>query len=119
MTREITRSTLKQSFSTFLRWAWKHVDPAEYQHGWHIDVMAAYLEAVYDGEIRVLLINIPPGHLKSLMLSVFWPAWVWTKKPEARYVATSYSGDLALRDADRCRQLIRSHRLPGAIRRRL
>ena len=48
------------------------------------------------GEIRLLLINVPPGHVKSLSCSVFWPTWLWTRKPSVRFLGTSYSEDLAL-----------------------
>jgi predicted phage terminase large subunit-like protein len=46
--------------------------------------------------------------MKSLTVSVFWPAWAWLMRPEVRFAFTSYRGDLALRDADRSRDLIRS-----------
>ena len=99
---------LKDSFSRFIQHFWKHVDPAPYKHGWHIDLMAEYLESMARGEIRKLLINVPPGCQKSLTVSVFWPAWVWTRNASKRFMATSYSEDLALRDADKSRELIKS-----------
>ena len=99
---------LKDSFSRFIRHFWPHVDPAPYKHGWHIDLMAEYLEAMARGEIRKLLINVPPGCQKSLTVSVFWPAWVWTRNPEKRFMATAYGEILALRDADKSRELMKS-----------
>ena len=109
---------LKDSFSRFIRHFWPHVDPAPYKHGWHIDLMAEYLEAMARGEIRKLLINVPPGCQKSLTVSVFWPAWVWTRNAEKRFMATSYREDLALRDADKSRELIKSAEISAAIRQR-
>jgi hypothetical protein len=75
---------------------------------WHLDVICAHLEAVTEGHIRRLLINIPPGHMKSLIVSVFWPAWMWLHHPEWRLLSTSYSLNLAKRDAGRCKDLIES-----------
>jgi hypothetical protein len=34
-----------------------------------------HLEAVTFGDINRLLINVPPGFMKSLLVNVFWPAW--------------------------------------------
>ena len=68
----------------------------------------AHLEAVSRGEIRNLLINIPPRHMKSLLVSVFWPAWEWTQWPERRFLCSSYSLSLSIRDSVKCRRLIES-----------
>src|ERR1039457_4938317 len=55
-----------------------------------------------------LFINIPPGHAKSLLTAVFWPAWVWIDHPEARWLFSSYREPLATRDSVKCRRLIES-----------
>jgi len=92
----------------FIRDAWKWVDPIEGVFGRYTRALCWTLEQVLQGRIRRLIINVPPGHMKSLTVSVFWPAWAWLMKPEIRFAFTSYRGDLALRDADRSRDLIRS-----------
>lgn len=101
------------SLATFIRECWTKapLDPEKYKHGRHIDIMAEYLEAFIRGEFPRLLINIPPGHMKSLSASVCLNAWVWGPKnmPGKRFMNTSYRADLALRDADKTRELIRSH----------
>ena len=51
--------------------------------GFHIDAIIEHLEAVTRGQIRNLLINVPPRHMKSLLVSVFWPAWEWILVDEA------------------------------------
>jgi predicted phage terminase large subunit-like protein len=58
--------------------------------------------------VRDLIINIPPGFMKSLLGAVFWPAWVWTFLPGWRGLFCSYAIDLALRDSVKCRTLIES-----------
>lgn len=45
--------------------------------GIHVDAICAHLQAVIDGKIRDLIINVPPGHAKSLLTCVFWPAWAY------------------------------------------
>lgn len=73
---------------------------------WHIGAICEHLEAVTNGEIKRLLINIPPGHAKSLLVSVLWPAWVWTRRPSWRGLFGSYAEALALRDSIKCRALV-------------
>lgn len=74
--------------------------------GWHLDAICDHLQAVTDGGLRRLLINIPPGLGKSLLVSVLWPAWVWTARPEWRSIFASYSRDLVVRDAVKSRNLM-------------
>src|SRR5690606_12890872 len=79
-----------------------------YSHGWQIDAICAHLEAITDGRINRLLINVPPGTMKSLLVSVFWPAWEWTFRPELQYLTTSYSEAYVKRDSRRMRDLVSS-----------
>jgi hypothetical protein len=76
--------------------------------GWHIDAIAEHLEAVTRGQIRQLLINVPPRHGKSNIVSVLWPAWEWTSTPERKWLFASYSQKLSTRDSVACRRLIES-----------
>ncbi len=103
----LEKRAVETSLYRFIKWAWPLVDPAPFVDSKHIWIVCKYLEAVTMGEIPKLAINIPPGHQKSLTVSVFWPVWTWLLKPGRRFMNTSYRGDLALRDADRSRDLIR------------
>lgn len=75
---------------------------------WHIAAIAEHLEAVTRGEIRNLLINMPPRHMKSLAVSVFWPAWEWATFPHVRWLYASYAEHLSIRDSLKTRQVIQS-----------
>ncbi|MEZ2224409.1 phage terminase large subunit [Rhizobium sp. RCC_161_2] len=100
-----------QPLAGFVREAWHVVEPSvDYVHGWHIDAICRHLEAVTSGEITRLLINVPPGTMKSLLCGVFWPAWEWGPKnrPELRYLGSSYSEHYAKRDSRRMRDLVAS-----------
>ncbi|MDF2602620.1 MAG: large terminase subunit [Methylobacterium brachiatum] len=101
----------------FVREAWHVLEPNQpYVHGWHIDAVCAHLEAITHGRFLALglenrvLINIPPGTMKSLIVSVFWPAWEWGPCGLAglRYLTTSYKEDFVKRDARRMRDLVSS-----------
>lgn len=79
-------------------------------HGWHVDALCDHLEAVTREEIIRLLINIPPGLMKSLLVSVMWPAWEWGPRGMAsmRYLTTSYAEKYVKRDSRRMRDLVQS-----------
>jgi hypothetical protein len=66
------------------------------------------LQAVTEGRLRNLIINVPPGHAKSLRAGVFWPAWVWIDRPQTRWLFASYAANLSVRDSLKCRRLIES-----------
>ncbi len=78
--------------------------------GWALDAICAHLEAVTDGRINRLLMNVPPGTMKSLLTGVIWPAWEWGPKgmPQSRFLGTAHKQDLAVRDSMKCRRLIQS-----------
>lgn len=114
----ISASECEDDLCEFIRQAWHIVEPgAEYFHNWHVDTLAEHLEAITygieleDGSLyNRLLINIPPGMMKSLLTSVFWPAWEWGPKnmPHMRYLCASHSQDLAVRNSTKMRRLIDS-----------
>lgn len=105
----IEREYCERRLSHFVECAWHVVEPAtEYVPGWHIDAICDHLEAVSRGDIRNLLINIPPRHAKSLLVAVFWPCWAWATQPSMRWLFSSYAQQLSVRDSLKCRRLILS-----------
>jgi len=106
---EIQAERARRDFKLFVRDAWHVLEPqTQFVPGWHLDAIGEHLEAVERGQIRNLIINIPPGHMKSLLTSVFFPCWVWTRRPQTRWLCASYAESLALRDSLKCRRLIQS-----------
>jgi predicted phage terminase large subunit-like protein len=55
-----------------------------------------------------LLINVPPGSMKSLIFSVFAPAWMWLHRPSWRAIYASGTPSVVTRDSLKCRNLIKS-----------
>lgn len=97
------------SLRAFVRASWAIIEPGvPYIHGMHIDAICEHLEAVSNGEIRQLIINMPPRHGKSTVLAVLWPAWVWITNPAKKWLYASYAENLSIRDSRKCRNLIRS-----------
>ena len=76
--------------------------------GWPIEAIAEHLEAVTRGEIRKLLITVPPGSMKSLLTRAFWPSWSWIAQPSLRYIGASYAEALAARDNRRAKMIVES-----------
>lgn len=108
---ELDRRRCARSLVEFIKQGWHVVEPGQpYVHGWHIDAMAQHLEAVSYGHIIRLLMNVPPGTMKSLITAVFFPAWEWGPRGLAhtRFLGTSHSLPLAVRDNMKCRRLIQS-----------
>jgi len=105
----IDREELPRKLEAFVRAAWPVLEPARaLQWNWHHTIICEYLEAVESAEIRRLIINVPPRCMKSLLVSVFYPAWVWTREPAIQFLTLSHSDALAMRDAVKSRTLMQS-----------
>ena len=93
------RDRCEESLAYFVLRAWKHIDPAPYQHNWHIDAICDHLEAVARGELRHGIINQPPRTMKSLITNVCFPAWVWAQRSQGMALfrdSSSPSKDISL-----------------------
>ncbi len=114
---ELDRRYLKKTFVgkdgllNFVRHFWHVLEPmTEFVDGWPLKAVCAHLQAVTEGQITRLLVNVPPGFMKSLLTDVFWPAWEWGPMgmEHLRYVAFSYSATLTERDNRRFAALLTS-----------
>lgn len=108
---ELDQEIARRSLSEFCKMAWHVLEPATpIKWGWALDAMCEHLEAVHNGQIKRLLMNVPPGMMKSLLTGVFFPAWEWGAggNPSLRYLTTAHKEDLAIRDNLKCRRLISS-----------
>jgi len=105
--KELSSRSLREFFRLF----WHVLEPGtELVMGPALEAILEHLESVARGQIRDLLINVPPGFSKSMATSVFLPAWIWGPfdRPDKRIISTSYAADLAIRDNLYCRKLMRS-----------
>jgi predicted phage terminase large subunit-like protein len=110
----VTRELNNQSLYDFLLYFWPVVSQQAFKGNWHIPYLCKELEQIaarvgdrkpkeYD-----TIINVPPGSTKTIICSIIFPAWCWTKWPWMRFICASYSGALSLESAESCRDLIRS-----------
>jgi predicted phage terminase large subunit-like protein len=98
----------RASLRAFVRMAWGEVEPNPLRWSWHMDAVACHLEAVSRGEIRDLVICVPPGTSKSLLASTLWPAWVWCSDPTKKFLAVTYGQKLSNKNARLMRDLVAS-----------
>jgi predicted phage terminase large subunit-like protein len=99
----------ERGLAPYFRAAWPVLEPKnELLPNWHQDLIAEYLTACSLRQIKQLIINMPPRYTKSLLVSVCFPTWVWIKKPEERFLCTSYSQSLSTKHSLDRRNLIRS-----------
>jgi len=109
--RDAERERCRRSLAAFAQRAWHVLEPGtDLKWGWALDSICEHLEAVTRGEIKRLVMNVPPGSMKSLLTGVIWPAWEWGPKamPDKRFLATAHMEKLAVRDNMKCRRLIQS-----------
>ena len=95
----------------YIRVFWPIIEPNRpLIGGWSLDCLCDHFEAITAGQIRRLLINIPPGCMKSIIMNVLWPTWEWGPKglPHLRYLLSSYSKKLSVRDNRKSRLIIES-----------
>lgn len=106
---EVQQAKARISLKHFVRYMWPVIEPGtKLKWNWAQDAVCDHLEAITRGQIRFLIINIPPRFLKSTIASVMWPAWSWLINPRQRFLTGSYNKDLAIRDAVRSRQIMQS-----------
>ena len=73
---------LRNDLTSFIHRAFQSVAPAQSFHpNWHIEAMAWHLQQCFEGNIKRLLITLPPRNLKSISASVAFPAWVLGRTP--------------------------------------
>ena len=101
---------IRQDFSSFIHKVFSTINPGtEFLPNWHIDLIADYLEMARTGKKKRLIINMPPRALKSVCVSVAWPAWLLAKNPATRIIAASYAQSLSVKHSMDCRFILSSN----------
>lgn len=104
----LERHDMRASLAPFIKKVFETVDPgASYSHNWHIDLISEYLEACYHRQIMQLIINVPPRFLKSMCVSVAFPAWAFGQDPTERILSASGVASLATKHSTDCRKVLR------------
>jgi predicted phage terminase large subunit-like protein len=109
LTQDMLDEMAREDFDAFARFAFCITQPGvDYEWNWHIECIAEHLEAMRRGEIKRLIINLPPRSLKSYLVSQAFPAWVLGNSPAEKFINVSYGLSVVEQNAMRCRSIIRS-----------
>jgi predicted phage terminase large subunit-like protein len=98
----------RSDFDLFVRLAWHVLEPStRFVPGRHLEAICEHLSYVASGDIKRLLVNMPPRHCKSSLINVLWPAWMWLQHPSVRFLCGSYALNLATRDNLKHRRIVK------------
>lgn len=111
----------RRSLAEFVRYGWHVLEPGvTLEWNWHIQALCDHVQAMLEDWHRHrldptyvqralnMLINVPPGTLKSRIMNVYAPAWMWLHCPEWSVLCLSLNPEAALRDARLSKQVIKS-----------
>jgi predicted phage terminase large subunit-like protein len=102
-------AALRRDFSLFLMRCFLTVNPgAIFMSNWHIDAMTYQVERILRGEVRRLIVNMPPRNLKSLAFNVALSAFLLGHDPRKRIFCISYGGELSSEHAAQFRAIVQS-----------
>ncbi len=112
----LIREINNRSFYEFLKFFWPEISSETFKDNWHVkylcDELQKIAENVGEGKPKLydLIVNIPPGTTKTVITSIMFPAWCWTRWFYMRFITVSYSAVLSLESAEYSRDLIKSDR---------
>lgn len=110
----------QRALINFVRAFWAVVEPgAPFRDNWHIGAVCEFLEAWRAREFKNAVLNLPPGTAKSLLVDVFYLAWVWATDPGRKMITCSYDIGLGRRDAGKLISVLQSELYRAAWETRL
>jgi predicted phage terminase large subunit-like protein len=99
----------REDFASFVELCFNLLNPGTpFKSNWHIDALAYRLEQVRLGSTTRLIANLPPRHLKSIITSIAFPAFVLGHDPTKRVISVTYGADLAVKFAHDFRKIVTS-----------
>jgi predicted phage terminase large subunit-like protein len=115
--QEIQAELARRSLAEFVRQSWHVIEPGTpLKWGWALDAICDHVQALVENRLgkQNLVANVPPGSMKSTIVSVCLPAWIWIQDharkpglgPGWRGIFTSGSDEIAQRDSLRCRDIV-------------
>lgn len=93
----------QEHFLPFVQRMWP-----DFIFGTHHKIMADAFDRVANGELKRLIINMPPRHTKSMFSSYLFPAWFLGRYPKKKVIQASHTGELAVGFGRQVRNLINS-----------
>ena len=100
---EDKKELAQKDFLAFTKTIWP-----EFIEGEHHKTIADKFNKLASGEIKRLIVNMPPRHTKSEFASTLLPAWMIGKNPKLKIIQTTHTGELAVRFGRKAKTLIDS-----------
>lgn len=101
----------RNNFYLFIKDAWSALegDNVPFVDNWHIQAIAEHLEACNRGDIKFLIVNMPPRCMKSSIISILLPCWIWGRgEPWKKFLCGTFSAKLSFEHSLKCRDLLNS-----------
>ncbi len=103
----VLRNAWRSDFCAFVEKTFQTVCPGQtFYANWHLEAIGYAIHRVAAGEVKRLIVLVPPRSLKSICASVALPAWFLGNDPTCRIICVSYSADLAAKHARDCRAVM-------------
>jgi len=93
----------QNDFLTFVKAVWP-----DFVEGKHHRIYAEKLNRIANGELKRLIVNMPPRHTKSEFASHLFPAFFMGRHPKAKLIQTTHTGELAIRFGRKAKNMIES-----------
>ena len=107
--RILMAETLADDFAAFAKKGWTILHPhRKLVWSWHYDYLCELLTLVKQRMLLRLIVNVPPRTLKSSLITILFPVWMWTTSPEHDFLTASYSLDLSTEHSLARRSLLQS-----------
>lgn len=106
----------RRHFFAFVKEFWEEADTSTPIWNWHIEALCDILQEAglklirREAKEEDIIINLPPGTSKSMVVTVLWPVWLWVNDPTLRVITASYSSGTALELSIKSRNLILSNK---------
>jgi len=97
------QENLQNSFLGFVKEVWP-----DFVQGYHHKIYAEKLDRVAKGELKRLIVNMPPRHTKSEFASHLFPAFFMGRHPKAKLIQTTHTGELSIRFGRKTKNLLES-----------
>ena len=91
----------RDSFMEYIRYIWPG-----FIEGEHHRVISKRLTAVAKGELKRVIINMPPRHTKSEFASIYFPSWMMGLQPDLKIMQTTHTADLSINFGRKVRNLM-------------
>jgi phage terminase large subunit-like protein len=107
-------------FGTFVELAFPILHPGKkLVHASYLDVLVALMKGCAAGRKPRVIVNLPPGFMKSMLISIMYVAWRLGVDPTLKFVCISYGDDLAHKHSASTRKLMQSPQFraifPGTV----